>query len=69
MQVINKKGIARKDLEILSQRHNFSTVNHNLEEHFRNGGDSTYVEWLKNWILSNKNGQNEFVQNFLNLMF
>jgi len=64
MQVINKKGISKKQIQDLAEKHNFSTVNIDLQEHFRNAGDSTYVEWLKNWIHSNENGQNEFVQNF-----
>ncbi|MGL4343286.1 MAG: DNA/RNA helicase domain-containing protein [Metamycoplasmataceae bacterium] len=64
MQVINKKGITRDELEDIAIKNNFAVSHLNLQEYFRNGGDSTYIEWLKNWIKNEDNGQEEFVQNF-----
>ncbi|MGL5519882.1 MAG: DNA/RNA helicase domain-containing protein [Metamycoplasmataceae bacterium] len=64
MQVINKKGITRSQLEDIALEENFAIVNLDLLEHFRNGGDSTYIEWLKNWIKNEDNGQEKFANNY-----
>lgn len=63
LQVINKKGITKSELSSLAHEHGFISTSLELEEQFRNGGDSTYSEWLKNWIFDNDNGQTDFIQN------
>ncbi|AAT28100.1 DUF2075 domain-containing protein [[Mycoplasma] mobile] len=63
-QVINKQGILREEIIQIAKKSNFTFEIFDLEEQFRNGGDSTYTEWLKNWIFKIDNGQDFFIQNY-----
>ncbi|MGL4950932.1 MAG: DNA/RNA helicase domain-containing protein, partial [Mycoplasma sp.] len=63
-QVINKKGITLEELKEIAHKNNFGIVELDLEEQFRNGGDASYTNWLKNILFDEDNGQEFFTNNF-----
>ncbi len=68
LQVINKKGITKKQfIDIAtSSTHNFACVQLELEEQFRNAGDATYIDWLKHMIFNEQNNQIMFIPDKFN---
>lgn len=63
-QVISKKSFTKSQVQDLARIHNFDIIDLMLNEQFRNGGDATYVDWLKNWIFDEDNQQLSFVNNY-----
>ncbi len=64
MQVINKKGVTKAEVKELASKQGYDIVEFDLQEQFRNGGDTSYPNWLKHMIFNEDNGQEEFVTNF-----
>lgn len=66
-QVINKKGITKNELVEIAIKNgikNENIIHLNLTEQFRNAGDVSYTEWLKNIIFNEKNYQDKFINDF-----
>lgn len=65
MQVINKKGMSKSELIDISEKYNYAVIDLRLEEQFRNGGDASYIEWLKKMLYNEEdNGQAIFITNY-----
>ncbi len=62
-QVVNKKGFTKQEVIKKAQNNNFDIVDIELQEQFRNGGDSLYIDWLNNWIFNEKNQQLKYRNN------
>ncbi len=61
-QVVNKKGISKNELREIAAQKSWAIVELNLLEQFRNGGDISYIDWLKN-ILFDVDNEQEFFSN------
>jgi type I site-specific restriction endonuclease len=48
MQVINKKGITKSQVETIAFNNGYVVQEMNLTEQFRNASDATYTDWLHN---------------------
>lgn len=60
-QVVNKLGITKDQMKEIASTHNFDILELKLTEQFRNSGDATYIDWLKNWIYKKDNQQEKHV--------
>ncbi len=63
-QVVNKKGITKDQLKELASQNNYDIVEFDLQEQFRNGGDTSYINWLNHMLYNEDNGQELFYTNF-----
>lgn len=63
-QVINKKGITKDELKSIADKKNWAIVELNLLEQFRNGGDISYIDWLRKIIFNEDNNQEQFSNDF-----
>lgn len=63
-QVINKKGITKNELKQLAYEKDWAVIELYILEQFRNGGDNSYIDFLKNLIFKEENFQENFVNHF-----
>ncbi len=60
-QVINRKGITKDELKDIANEYNYEIIELNLQEQFRNGGDISYIDFLRNVIFHEDNKQETFI--------